>query len=115
MSVRRIVEYLDERGESPFGKWFVQLNPEAAAKVTIAMTRIEQRNFSNVSSVGRGAFEYKIHFGPGYRVYFAQDEIDLIILLAGGTKKRQSEDIKLAQRRWADYKIRKKGKGRLWH
>ncbi|SRR5713226_2435972 len=112
MSVRRTVEYLDERGQSPFGKWFMRLNAEAAAKVTIAMTRIEQGNFSNVSSVGRGVFEYKIHYGPGYRVYFAQDGIDLVILLAGGTKKRQSEDIRLAQQRWAIYKVRKKaGKG----
>ena len=112
MSIRRIVEYLDERGESPFGKWFVRLNAEAAAKVTIAMTRIEQGNFSNVSSVGRGVFEYKIDYGPGYRVYFAQDGIDLVILLAGGTKKRQNKDIRLAQQRRATYKVRKKaGKG----
>jgi putative addiction module killer protein len=112
MSVRRIVEYLDEHGESPFRKWFLQLNAEAAAKVTTAMKRIELGNFSSVSSVGRGVFEYKIDYGPGYRVYFAQDGIDLVILLEGGTKKRQNEDIGMAQQRWAIYKVRKKtGKG----
>ena len=112
MSVRRLVEYLDEREESPFRKWFIQLNAEAAAKVAIAMTRVEKGNFSNASSVGHGVFEYKIDYGPGYRVYFGQDGIDLVILLAGGTKKRQNEDIRLAQQRWAAYKVRKKaGKG----
>jgi putative addiction module killer protein len=68
-----VLEYLDLNGRSPFAGWFNGLNAQAAAKVTSAVTRIEQGNFSKVKSVGRGVMEYKIDFGPGYRVYFGQD------------------------------------------
>jgi putative addiction module killer protein len=66
-------------------------------------------NLSNVDSVGQGVHEYKINFGPGYRIYFGRDGEELIILLVGGTKKKQSQDIAEAQKLWADYKQRKKG------
>jgi putative addiction module killer protein len=60
-----------------------------------------------VKGVGGGVFEYRIDFGPGYRVYFGKDGDTLVILLGGGTKKRQGHDIATAQERWADYKKRK--------
>jgi putative addiction module killer protein len=50
----------------------------------------------------------KIDFGPGYRVYFGKDGDRLVILLGGGTKHRQQNDIRTAQMRWLDYKERKK-------
>ena len=103
-----IKEYLAPNGRSPFGKWFDRLNSEAAAKVTVAITRMAKGNLSNIESVGQGVHEYKINFGPGYRVYFGKDGEELIILLAGGTKKKQSRDIAEAQAIWADYKKRKK-------
>jgi putative addiction module killer protein len=78
--------------------------------VTIALIRIGQGNLSNVKGVGSGVLEYKIDFGPGYRVYFGKDGETIVILLAGGTKKRQQRDIEDAQVRWQDYKDRKKGK-----
>jgi hypothetical protein len=56
-----------------FRQWFVSLNPPARAKVVIALTRIEQGNFSNVKSVGSGVFEFRIDFGPDYRIYFGRD------------------------------------------
>ena len=52
--------------------------------------------------------EYRIDFGPGYRAYFGLDGDVLVILLAGGTKKRQQRDIDAAKVRWADYKQRKR-------
>jgi putative addiction module killer protein len=102
-----IREYLDPRGRSPFGDWFSDLNAPAAARVTTALLRVEQGNFSNVNGVGAGVFELKIHFGPGYRIYFGRDGKELVILLAGGTKKRQEIDIHVAHDRWRDYKRRK--------
>ena len=69
-------------------------------------------NLSNAKGVGSGVQEYRIDFGPGYRIYFGRDGEMLVILLAGGTKKRQQADIATAQARWADYKRRKKGAGR---
>jgi putative addiction module killer protein len=59
----------------------------AGPKVVRALTRIEHGNFSSVKSVGEGVFEYRIDFGPGYRVYFGRDGALLVILLTGGTKK----------------------------
>jgi putative addiction module killer protein len=102
-----IREYLDERGRSPFARWFEDLDATAAAKVTVALARIEMGNISNVKAVGAGVLEYRIDLGPGYRVYFGKDGATLVILLAGGTKKRLQRDIATAQERWADYRRRK--------
>lgn len=102
------VEYLTAAEKSPFGDWFRKLDATAAAKVVIAISRLEAGNVSNVKSVGQGVHEYRIHFGPGYRVYFGTDGDTLIILLAGGSKQRQHRDIADAQARSADYKRRKK-------
>ena len=100
-------EYLDHKGRSPFGCWLDVLDSRAAAKVIVALARIEQGNFSNVKGVGGGVLEYRIDFGPGYRIYFGKDGVTLVILLAGGTKTRQQDDIRTAQARWNDYKRRK--------
>ena len=66
--------YVDLGGRSPFGSWFADLDAQAAAKVTTALIRIEHGNLSNVKSVGSGVFEYRIDFGPGYRIYSARME-----------------------------------------
>ena len=101
--------YVASRDTEPFGKWFAELDPTASAKVTRAIARMQQGNFSNVKSVGEGVLEYKIDFGPGYRVYFARDGETLLILLTGGTKKRQQRDINVAIAYWQDYKRGKRG------
>src|SRR5260370_36422380 len=100
-------EYLDTKGRSPYAAWFDNLNTEAAAKIATAVTRISLGNFSNVEGVGSGVFEYKIDFGSGYRIYFGKDGETLVILLGGGTKRRQSQDISAAVANWQDYKRRK--------
>jgi putative addiction module killer protein len=101
-------EYLKPDGGSPFADWFARLNPQAAVKVTSALTRLVAGNFSNVKGVGSGVFEFRIDFGPGYRVYFGKDGERLVIVLGGGTKKRQQHDINTALTNWQDYKRRKK-------
>ena len=106
--MRKLREYQDMDGHSPFADWFSDLDVTAAAKVTVAIARIEQGNHSNVKGVGEGVLEYRIDFGPGYRIYFGLDGEILVILLAGGTKKRQQRDIDAATARWADYKQRKR-------
>jgi putative addiction module killer protein len=100
-------EYLDSSGDSPYAAWFDSLNAEAAAKVTTAVTRVSLGNFSNVEGVGSGVFEYKLDFGPGYRIYFGKDGETLVILLGGGTKRRQQREINAALANWQDYKRRK--------
>jgi len=106
--MKRAVEYLDAVGRSPFRQWFDRLDARAAAKVSVAITRLEQGNTSNLKAVGRGVSEIRIDFGPGYRVYVGQDGDVLVILLGGGTKQRQQSDIAAAHERWADYKARKR-------
>jgi len=103
-----LLNYLDAEGECPFVLWFDEIDATAAAKVTTALTRLALGNLSNVKGVGEGVLEYKIDFGPGYRVYFGRDGERLVILLGGGTKKRQNKDIGQARKRWADYKKRKR-------
>ena len=101
--------YIGAGGLQPFAEWFADLEPTARAKVTRAVARLEQGNFSRVKSVGAGILEYRIDFGPGYRVYFGRDGAALIILLTGGKKKRQQRDIDAAHRYWQDYKQSKRG------
>jgi len=108
LSMIDVREYLDHEENSPYAVWFDDLSAQAAAKVTMAVTRLGQGNFSNVKGVGSGVLEYKIDFGPGYRIYIGKDGDSLVILLGGGTKKRQYTDIKEAIARWQDYKKRKK-------
>ena len=108
MSTRKVVEYVEPNGVSPFAKWFHRLDATAGAKVTTALYRMEQGNFSNVKAVGGGVAEYRIDFGPGYRIYFGQEGNVMVILLGGGTKKGQSADILQAQQRWRDYRARRK-------
>lgn len=111
-----IQEFLDSAGCSPFARWFDGLNAVAAARVTVALTRLSQGNFSNVEGVGAGVYELKMDFGPGYRVYFGKDGERLVILLGGSAKKRQSAAIGAAQAAWAEYKRLKGGKEQgKWH
>ena len=102
-----VLEYIDVRGRSPYARWFDRLPAQAAAKVTVAKTRMREKNLSNVKSVGQGVLEYRIDWGPGYRIYIGRDGETVIILLGGGTKKGQQADIERAKACWSDYRKRK--------
>lgn len=99
-----IREYLDAEGSSPYARWFNRLNVAAAVKIATAVHRVEQGNFSNVKGVGAGVYEYRIDFGPGYRIYFGKESDWLVILLLGGIKNRQDRDIAAAKTLWRGYK-----------
>ena len=100
--------YVTVGGRQPFVEWFADLPAVPRAAVTRAIVRLEQGNFSNVKPVGEGVLEYRIDFGPGYRVYFGRDGEELVILLTGGTKRRQQRDIDAAHGYWRDYRQRKR-------
>lgn len=102
----QIQELLRPDGSSPFAEWFASLEALAAARVSVAIARMEQGNLSNVKWF-RGIGEYKIDWGPGYRVYLARDGLSILILLGGGGKKRQQQDIDRAVELWEDYRRRK--------
>lgn len=101
-------QFVGANGRSPFTDWLGSLDNVASAIVLRALYRLEQGNFSNVKSVGMGVLEYRINFGPGYRMYFGKDGETVVILLGGGTKKRQDRDISDAIACWAEYKKRKR-------
>lgn len=94
----KILEYTNRAKKYPFREWFLDLDAMAAAKVTTAIIRLENGNTSNVKSVGSGVYEFKINFGPGYRIYFAYDGKNIILLLAGGTKKGSQKISKLQKK-----------------
>ena len=80
-----------------FDGWFTGLkDPQAARRIQVRIDRAEDGNFGDCGPVGEGVSEMRIHYGPGYRVYFAQRGLELVILLAGGDKSTQPKDIKSA-------------------
>jgi putative addiction module killer protein len=80
-----------------FDDWFADLKDKrAATRIQARIDRAEDGNFGDCSPIGEGVSEMRIHYGPGYRVYFMQRGIEMVILLAGGDKSTQSKDIKTA-------------------
>lgn len=103
----KVTQYQTEDGKSPFAEWFNSLNAKAAAKVTLATVRMELGNFGDHKSVGDGVWERRLNFEKGYRIYYAKDGEDLVLLLCGGSKSRQHSDIEEAKLYWKDFKQRK--------
>jgi len=101
-----VVEYVREDGSNPYKRWFDSLGRPAATKVATAALRLELGATSNIKWIG-GIGEYRIDWGPGYRIYLAQDGETLIVLFGGGTKQRQQADINRAKALFAEYKARK--------
>ena len=102
-----VQEYIREDGSNPYQVWFDGLNAMVAVKVVVARSRLEVGNTSNVKWFD-GIGEYRIDWGPGYRIYLVQDCQELIMLLGGGTKKRQQADIDQALLLHQEYQRRKR-------
>jgi putative addiction module killer protein len=85
-----VQEFTARHGRSPFQPWVEDLDACTAANVILALTHTEQRNVSNVKGMGSGSLELQTDYGPGYCVYFGNDGGHLVILLGGGTQKRQN-------------------------
>lgn len=97
-----IREY-EERGRSPYHKWFSGLDAAVRARIFRHVARMEGGNLGDSKAVGDGVQELRMHFGAGYRVYYGRDGDTIIILLGGGSKRGQSRDIKAAKERWKNY------------
>ncbi len=101
--------YVSATGKIPFKKWLEELQDVSArAKIRVRLDRVRLGNLGNNRAVGEGVRELKVDYGPGYRVYFAQEGTHLILLLLGGDKSNQEKDIETAKKYLNDYKRRNK-------
>ena len=99
--------YITETGKIPFRDWLESLKDiHARAKIRVALDRIRLGNFGHAKSVGEGVHEFKIDYGPGYRVYYAFSGAAIVLLLLGGDKASQSKDIVRAKEFWKVFKRR---------
>jgi putative addiction module killer protein len=104
IEVRRFVTV---SGVDVFGQWLADLNDERArAKINIRIARMAAGNFGDCKSVGKGIFELRIDYGPGYPLYFARIGHAVVLLLCGGDKRRQWADINRAAMFLEDYQKR---------
>jgi putative addiction module killer protein len=88
-----------------FEKWLRSIvDIRSRRKITLRIQRLKLGNFGDYKSVGKEIYELRIHFGPGYRVYFAKKQELFVILLVGGDKSSQSKDITQSQLLWQEIK-----------
>ena len=87
------------RKTETFAQWLDELRDlRARARVQVRIERLAAGNAGDVKAVGEGVSELRIDYGPGYRVYFTKRGRAMVILLAGGDKRTQATDIRIAQR-----------------
>ncbi len=99
--------YVTQEGREPFSEWLASLpDAKARAKIRVRLDRVSLGNLGDCHGVGEGVQELRIHYGPGYRVYFGQEGTAVVLLLCGGDKSTQTQDIETARRYWTDYRRR---------
>jgi len=110
MLVFELREYLTKNGQSPFNDWLIGLRDiRARARVDTRLNRASLGNLGDYASIGRGVFELRIFYGPGYRVYYSLIGRNIMLLLLGGTKGTQKRDIQIAKAYLEDYRKRESG------
>jgi len=101
---KEIETYVKLNGKVPFAEWIESLrDSRARQKIKSRLERITQGNLGDYRSVGEGVFELQIDYGSGYRVYFGQVGSMIVLLLCGGDKSTQDQDIIKAKEYWIDY------------
>src|ERR1035437_2462068 len=104
----QLTYFTDVTGEKPFKKWLYGLRDRSAfARITTRLERVELGNIGDHKNVGSGVFELRIHYGPGYRVYYAHSGNQIVLLLLGGDKTTQGQDIETAIAYWKYYQENK--------
>jgi putative addiction module killer protein len=101
---KRIIIYRDACGNEPFTSWFASLRDgKARSRIDARLRRLEQGLYGDCEPVGEGVLELRMFFGPGYRVYFGEDDKNIVVLLCGGDKDSQKQDIRAAKKYWKEY------------
>ena len=92
-----------KEGKAPFEIWLGKLRDKRAkAKILVRLDRIKMGNFGDIKAVGGGVQELRVKVGKGYRVYLGMKESQVVILLCGGDKATQQDDIKQAKKYWSE-------------
>jgi len=104
---KQLEEYLTPDGRSPFVNWMNRLRDHRArARIRVRLDRLSLGHIGDSKAVGKGVYELRIDYGPGYRVYFGEHGNQVILLLCGGTKRTQPQDIQRAQVYWQNFRSR---------
>ena len=99
--------YTTEDGREPFTEWLATLrDSRARAKIRVRLDRVSLGNLGDCRGVGEGVQDLRITYGPGYRVYFGQEGATIVLLLCGGDKRSQTQDIETAHIYWKEYRRR---------
>jgi putative addiction module killer protein len=107
MPLLQLLRYQAPDGREPLTEWLRSLEDrKVQARVRIRLNRIACGNFGDCEPVGEGVIELRLHFGPGYRIYFGRQGNALVVLLCGGSKRSQSVDISRAKAFLSDWKQR---------
>lgn len=102
---RRVVIYTDGNGNEPYTNWINNLKDlKGRERIITRIQRLEYGLYGDCEPVGEGVLELRMFFGPGYRVYFGEDDGNIVILLCGGDKSSQKQDIKTAKQYWKETK-----------
>jgi len=97
----RLEYFLEDDGSAPFVDWFSTLRDRNAhARISARLNRVKLGNFGVVKALGNGVMELKIDYGPGYRIYYAMNDKTVVLLLIGGDKSTQNQDVKIAKSYW---------------
>ncbi len=101
---REIRRYTTAEGKVPFTDWLESLRDRnVRVRIKSRLDRVEQGNLGDFKSVGEGVFELRINYGPGYRVYFGQVGLTIVVILIAGDKSTQEQNIQQAIEYWKDY------------
>ena len=96
--MKEIVAYKSSTGKCPYDEWFYKLDKTVQARIEKRLERVEEGNFGDCKKLDENISELRFKFGAGYRIYFAESNNVIIILLCAGDKSSQTEDIKKAKR-----------------
>jgi putative addiction module killer protein len=104
MNCRKIIYYEKANGKVPFKEWKAGLDKPVQARIDIRVKRTEKGNYGKCRRLSGNIIELK--FEDGTRIYFAEANNEIILLLSGGNKSRQNDDILTAKEYYEDYKSR---------
>lgn len=106
--MKELIVYVHNNGNAPFQEWLQSFrkNLPVQARILDRVERLKIPHYGDYKHVGNGVLELRLHFGSGYRIYFAEDGKRIVLLLCGGDKSSQKKDIANAKAYWQEYQQR---------